>query len=171
MKKIGTTLSVLVALSLGSLALGCGGGEAEVTVQATTPTVTVQTQAPPQNYTEEWQHPPIRIGFPTGGAVVNEEAHRQIVEVVQTARSRTDIVRVRVEGHTDPRGEEGGNQQLSLQRAQAVAEIMVNEGVPREMIETVGYGSDQPLSSNSSAQDLSINRRVEFSILVRTVTQ
>ncbi len=93
-------------------------------------------------------------------------------EVVRTAQSRTDIRRVRVEGHTDTCGSEVGNMALSQTRAEAVAAALVELGVPRELLETVGFGSTQPRANEECEQrrqeELSrqTNRRVEFSILV-----
>src|SRR5690606_16252420 len=93
-------------------------------------------------------------------------------EVVRTAQTRTDIRRVRVEGHADTCGQEVNNVALSESRAQAVAMTLVELGVPREMIETVGYGSNNPRANEDCSRrrtdELSrqTNRRVEFSILV-----
>ena len=89
------------------------------------------------------------------------EAHASIA-------SRTDIVRVRVEGHADSRGTEEQNQRLSEERAAAVVDFLVGDlGLPRELFESVGYGSSRPLTSETTASDRVQNRRVEFSILVR----
>ena len=118
---------------------------------------------------------PMLIGFPTGGAEIDAQNRAILQEVVRTAQNRTDIRRVRAEGHTDTCGAEVNNMALSQQRAETVALALVEMGVPRELIETVGYGSTQPRANeacdtrSSRAQtELSrqTNRRVEFSILV-----
>lgn len=118
---------------------------------------------------------PVLINFPTGGAELDAQNRAILGEVVRTAQTRTDIRRVRAEGHTDTCGNEVGNIQLSQQRAENVALALVEMGVPRELIETVGYGSTQPRANEAcetregrSQTELSrqTNRRVEFSILV-----
>lgn len=116
--------------------------------------------------TEEWMHLNVRILFPTGGSVLDEEAQRLLQEAVMTLRGRTDIRRIRVEGHTDSRGPDASNSQLALQRAQAVVQYLVGLGVPESMLEAQGYGSERPVTSDATAMDREQNRRVEFSILV-----
>jgi outer membrane protein OmpA-like peptidoglycan-associated protein len=120
---------------------------------------------------EQWVHMPMLINFPTGGSTLDEQNRVILQEMVRTAQSRTDIRRVRVEGHTDTCGNELNNMQLSQSRAVSVANELVVMGVPREMIETVGYGSTQPRANEAcehTGTQLSeqTNRRVEFSLLV-----
>jgi outer membrane protein OmpA-like peptidoglycan-associated protein len=64
-----------------------------------------------------------------------------------------------VEGHTDIQGSETYNHQLSERRAQAVTDVLVQQGVAQSRIRTVGYGETQPVSSDHAA-----NRRVEVVI-------
>jgi outer membrane protein OmpA-like peptidoglycan-associated protein len=151
----------LVAL----LAVACGRRREEPPPQ----TVVVQ-QAPA--CAEQWVHMPMLINFATGGSELDAQNREILLEMVRTAQTRTDIRRVRVEGHTDTCGNELNNMQLSQNRAVSVANELVTMGVPRELIETVGYGSTQPRAnencSNQANQALSeqTNRRVEFSLLV-----
>ena len=116
---------------------------------------------------EEWMHLNFRIMFPTGGATLDTEARAVLEEAVRTLRDRTDILRIRAEGHTDTRGPDISNDQLSLQRAQAVVDYLAGLGVPSAMLEAQGYGATQPITSDTSDMDREQNRRVEFSILVR----
>ncbi|MBX3270503.1 MAG: OmpA family protein [Sandaracinaceae bacterium] len=118
---------------------------------------------------------PVLINFPTGGAELDAQNRAILQEVVRTAQNRQDIRRVRAEGHTDTCGNEVNNMALAQQRAENVALALVEMGVPRELIETVGYGSTQPRANEAcetrqarSSTELSrqTNRRVEFSILV-----
>lgn len=167
-----------LALLLGALTVACGGGECPECDCPVCPAA--QAEPPPQAVntgpcTEEWVHMPVLIGFPTGGAEIDAQNRAILSEVVRTAQTREDIRRVRVEGHTDTCGSEVGNMALSQQRAETVAMELVSMGVPREMLETVGYGSTQPRANEAcetrqgrSQTELSrqTNRRVEFSILV-----
>lgn len=70
---------------------------------------------------------------------------------------------IRVEGHTDSKGSEEYNQKLSEQRAQSVANALIQQGVAAQRIRTVGYGESQPISSDDAA-----NRRVK--IVIEPVT-
>lgn len=165
------TLGAL-ALLIGLVVSACGGSCPECNcpvcpqVESTPPSIATGP------CTEEWVHMPVLINFPTGGAELDAQNRAILGEVVRTAQSRTDIRRVRVEGHTDTCGSEVGNMALSQNRADAVALALVELGVPREMLETVGFGSTQPRANEACEQrrqeELSrqTNRRVEFSILV-----
>ncbi len=159
---------IRIGLALAGLGLmACGSGTVEVQATPTTPVIVPTTQP---SCAEAWVHMPMLINFPTGGAELDMQNRLILQEMVRTAQSRSDIRRVRVEGHTDTCGNELNNMVLSNNRAVSVANELVTMGVPRDMIETVGYGSTQPRANESCGQrqDLSqqTNRRVEFSLLV-----
>lgn len=67
---------------------------------------------------------------------------------------------VRITGHTDSSGPEAWNRELSLARANAVADYLEQGGVARERLLTFGKGSSEPLASNSSRYARSLNRRI-----------
>lgn len=70
--------------------------------------------------------------------------------------------RVRIEGYTDSVGDERANQQLSLARAQAVADLLVELRVDPARIEVRGYGERFPVAENASSRGRAQNRRVEI---------
>jgi outer membrane protein OmpA-like peptidoglycan-associated protein len=70
--------------------------------------------------------------------------------------------RALVEGFTDSTGNEGHNQELSGQRADAVRTALVGMGVDRGRIATRGYGEAFPVASNDSSSGRQLNRRVEI---------
>ncbi|WP_299673468.1 OmpA family protein [uncultured Roseobacter sp.] len=72
---------------------------------------------------------------------------------------------VQVIGHTDSDGDAGYNQQLSERRATAVANVLLNAGVPSARVRTFGRGENQPIASNLNAAGKAQNRRVEIVIL------
>ena len=72
---------------------------------------------------------------------------------------------IQVVGHTDSDGDAVYNQQLSERRANAVASILVNAGVPSGRLQTFGRGESQPIASNLNAEGKARNRRVEIVIL------
>ncbi|CAM3135537.1 OmpA family protein [Corallococcus sp. ZKHCc1 1396] len=67
-----------------------------------------------------------------------------------------------IEGHTDSRGTEGYNEQLSERRAQSVRNFLINQGVPADRIDIRGMGEDRPVASNATAEGRANNRRVEI---------
>ena len=69
---------------------------------------------------------------------------------------------VSIEGHTDSIGGDDYNQNLSQQRAQAVRDYFVQQGISSSSIETHGYGKTSPVASNDTAEGRQQNRRVEL---------
>lgn len=67
---------------------------------------------------------------------------------------------IQVGGHTDSRGDENYNQQLSEKRANAVKNVLIQNGVHESRIRAIGYGESMPVSS-----DFAQNRRVEIVIV------
>ncbi|WP_131667840.1 OmpA family protein [Psychrobacter pygoscelis] len=71
---------------------------------------------------------------------------------------------VSVAGHTDSKGSDAYNRQLSGDRANAVANYLISRGVDRSRIRTVAYGESQPIASNNTEAGRQQNRRVELTI-------
>jgi OmpA-OmpF porin, OOP family len=67
-------------------------------------------------------------------------------------------------GHTDNAGTEEFNKTLSLARAKAVSDWLVNKGIDHKRIQIEGYGAQMPIVKNDSEKNRAINRRVEFKI-------
>lgn len=74
-------------------------------------------------------------------------------------------MRIEVKGHTDNKGSERFNLNLSKNRAQAVVDYLVKRGVSRSNLTYSYYGMSRPLVSNDTEEGRAINRRVEFEIL------
>ena len=72
---------------------------------------------------------------------------------------------MQVVGHTDNTGDAAYNQQLSMRRAQSVANILVGSGVSSARIQPIGRGEDAPRATNQTAEGRAQNRRVEIVIL------
>ena len=71
-------------------------------------------------------------------------------------------LRIEVEGHTDSVGGEEYNQRLSEQRAAAVRDYLVQNGIPMSNVTAVGFGKTRPVVSNDTAAGRQQNRRVEL---------
>ncbi len=82
-----------------------------------------------------------------------------VLLMIQNPMLKVDIV-----GHTDDIGNKEYNQELSEDRAAAVANYLMKKGVDDERIMAIGYGELKPLVSNDSDENRAINRRVEFVI-------
>jgi len=71
-------------------------------------------------------------------------------------------VNVQIVGHTDNRGTDKHNLDLSLRRARAVHDYLVAQGVSPDRLKSVGRGEHFPIASNDTKEGRSRNRRVEF---------
>jgi outer membrane protein OmpA-like peptidoglycan-associated protein len=69
-----------------------------------------------------------------------------------------------IEGHTDSRGADAYNQELSLRRADSVRGYIAGKGVASTRLSSVGKGEAVPVASNDSAAGRQQNRRVEIVI-------
>ncbi len=87
-----------------------------------------------------------------------------ILDEVATVLKKYPTFRVAVRGHTDSRGDEAFNEELSQRRADAVREYLIRQGVARNRLSSKGFGSSKPLASNSTAEGRQSNRRVEFAL-------
>ena len=76
------------------------------------------------------------------------------------ARKR-DVI---VEGHTDSKGSQVSNMNLSQRRAESVRSYLVSRGFPAEKIQARGIGPDRPIAENKNAEGRANNRRVEIII-------
>lgn len=69
-----------------------------------------------------------------------------------------------ITGHTDASGDETWNRQLSLARAQAVADHIAESGIDPERLLVRGLGSSEPIADNTTAHGRGLNRRIEFEL-------
>lgn len=106
-----------------------------------------------------------QIQFATGQDTILEASFALMHELVSVLQARSEIQRVRVEGHTDSRGADAMNMQLSKRRASSVRRWLVENGVAPERLEAWGCGESSPIASNDSADGRAENRRVVFHIL------
>ncbi|HWT11573.1 MAG TPA: OmpA family protein, partial [Allosphingosinicella sp.] len=102
----------------------------------------------------------LRLAFGAGSAVLDPAGEARL-RVFAEALKRPQLVnvRVRIEGHTDSSGGRALNLTLSQQRAQAVADFLVAQGIGIERLEVQGYGYDRPLPGRRASSGE--NRRVE----------
>ena len=69
-----------------------------------------------------------------------------------------------VTGHTDSDGAEEYNQTLSEQRAKAVSDYSMYQGISSSRLSVIGLGENEPVSSNETVEGKRLNRRVEIAI-------
>ena len=99
--------------------------------------------------------------FDTGQAELKNSANRTVLKIVQFLQLNPKRV-VRIEGYTDSTGGEHENLKLSRDRAQAVADVLVDLGIDEKRIQVEGYGDQYPVEVNASERGRAQNRRVEI---------
>ncbi len=103
------------------------------------------------------------VTFDTNSAVVKPGLYPEINRVAGVLKQYPETV-VRVEGHTDSVGSEEYNMNLSYQRANAVRNLLVQQGIAANRIEVVGFGKSMPIATNNTEAGRQMNRRVEIKI-------
>lgn len=106
-----------------------------------------------------------KIVFEVASAELLPKNARLLELLAKLLNENDQIKRVEVEGHTDATGAETFNKQLSLQRAQAVVQALIQHGVKSDRLSTKGLGRSKPRSSNETEEGRARNRRVEFRVL------
>ncbi len=104
------------------------------------------------------------ILFETGKAVLTSGSYAELDRLVGILKDNP-LMHIEISGHTDNTGSLALNMRLSETRAQAVVEYLVQKGIDRSRLEYKGYGPNQPIADNATADGRKMNRRVEFKIL------
>ncbi|WP_175154218.1 OmpA family protein [Phytopseudomonas flavescens] len=99
--------------------------------------------------------------FDAGEVHLKASANRTILKLVQFLQLNPRRV-VRIEGYTDSSGKREENLQLSRDRAQTVADALIDLGIDARRIEVQGFGEGFPVAENASAKGKAQNRRVEI---------
>jgi outer membrane protein OmpA-like peptidoglycan-associated protein len=106
---------------------------------------------------------PEAVTFRTGSSVVETGFYPALAAVAESLRRHPNST-VRVVGHTDTVGSAALNNQLSQDRALAVARILIQNRTSSSRIVVAGRGYYEPIASNNSAAGRAENRRVEIVI-------
>jgi OOP family OmpA-OmpF porin len=115
--------------------------------------------------------PPVTltVGFPTGGARLDPAAEQALAQVLETEQFEEGWPIV-LRGHSDSAGSDRANLAVSRRRAEAVARWLEEHGVPKDRLEIVAFGEQNPVAPNArpdgtpNEQGRARNRRVEIRI-------
>lgn len=107
---------------------------------------------------------PQDILFGVDSFAVRPDLQRDLQTVASNLQAYPDSI-VQIVGHTDSDGDAGYNQELSENRANTVADVLLNSGIPFSRIQTFGRGESQPVADNFTPEGKAQNRRVEIVIL------
>jgi len=108
------------------------------------------------------------VVFNTGSADISRESGLTLDKILAVSSTCAPSLVLEVGGHTDDTGARAANVALSAARAQAVASHMADAGFDISRLIVKGYGPDQPLVDNISADNRAANRRIEFTVQERS---
>lgn len=101
--------------------------------------------------------------FATGSYTLRPEAREKLARISGILLNYPEL-RIEAEGHTDTVGSLELNQKLSQQRADAVREYLISQGIPESSVTSTGKNFSVPVASNDTAEGRQQNRRVELII-------
>ncbi|WP_052695031.1 OmpA family protein [Hymenobacter sp. AT01-02] len=101
------------------------------------------------------------IRFETNSTVIKRTSYPALNKMVQALKDHPEYS-IRVIGHADSRGTDEYNQGLSERRASSVKRYFTGKQVDPTRVTTEGRGESEPAAPNTSSNNMSKNRRVEF---------
>ncbi len=102
------------------------------------------------------------ILFPSAGTAPTQASLEVLPGLVELLEICPDAP-LYVEGHTDADGSADANLTLSIRRAEAVVDALIDLGVDPARLYAIGYGSSLPIAPNTTAEGKRQNRRIVFS--------
>ena len=102
--------------------------------------------------------------FDTNKSIIKPESYRSMDKLAKLLKQRPSY-RVKIEGHTDSRGDKNMNYELSKNRSLAVQEYLIQRGVSPSQLQVEYFGETKPAASNVTEKTRRFNRRVEMSFI------
>ncbi len=107
------------------------------------------------------------VYFEYNKAIIKSQSFPILDAVAATLQGNPSIALIEVQGHTDERGDDAYNLDLSDRRAHAVEKYLADKGVDAKRLSAQGYGETQPIDRLHNEAAWAKNRRVAFLILKR----
>lgn len=105
-----------------------------------------------------------KVFFRTNSDVILRRSYRLLDNVAMVVANHPEIAIIRVEGHTDDRGDDAYNLDLSQRRADSVVTYLVSKGLEAGRFRGIGLGESRPIDDNGTRNGRAANRRVEFNL-------
>lgn len=101
------------------------------------------------------------IAFETNSAKLTKKSYGTLDDIVKLM-NKIPEANLEVQGHTDNTGSAETNKKLSQDRAEAVVNYFIQQGIASDRVRAVGFGSEKPIADNKSKKGRAKNRRVEL---------
>ena len=105
-----------------------------------------------------------KILFDPGSSTLTSDSQAIMDDIAEILQRCGDLP-LQIAGYTDSQGRESMNQQLSQERANAVLDALRVRRVPISSFTAEGFGEENPIADNDTADGREANRRIEFSLL------
>ena len=106
------------------------------------------------------------LNFDSGTTRLTPESNPTVRDLIAILKCYPNSL-VLLEGHTDSTGDAVANKKLSLDRANAIKDLLVQGGVDGARISTDGWGQEKPVASNDTEEGKAKNRRTELIVTKR----
>lgn len=104
------------------------------------------------------------IYFDFDKTTLKPESYVELDKVVDFLNQNSHVS-IEISGHTDSKGSDEYNLNLSQGRSQAVVDYVAGQGIDKNRLQAHGYGETKPIDTNDTDEGRANNRRVEFTIL------
>jgi OmpA-OmpF porin, OOP family len=104
-----------------------------------------------------------RLLFDTGKSTLKAESKEQIEKTIAILKAFPKV-KIKIGGYTDNVGKAASNMKLSAERAAVVMDAIVAGGIDKSRLESEGYGSENPVSTNDTEEGRAMNRRIAISV-------
>ncbi len=105
-----------------------------------------------------------KINFERRSTKITEDSNIVVKEIAKILEDNPSF-KIEIAGHTDSRGSDSLNKQISQDRASSVRDVLISLGIDKNRVTAVGYGEEFPIAADDENGLSEINRRVEFNIL------
>lgn len=104
------------------------------------------------------------ILFDANKATLKLSSNTELTRLTNFLKTNPNLV-VEISGHTNGLCDDSFADELSQNRADAVATFLIKNGIPQTQIQTKGYGKNQPITTNETTEGRRKNQRVEVKVL------
>lgn len=109
----------------------------------------------------------LNVLFDSGKSIVKPRFYKELKELADFMNDNPSATVV-IEGHTDSLGSDEMNTRLSQQRANAIADVLVDSfRIQQDRVKGIGYGAQRPIESNETESGREKNRRVVAEVFAR----
>jgi len=106
--------------------------------------------------------------FSSGSTTVSKNSYRALRGISEYVKATSSISKILIDGYSDNRGRTGVKLRMSRERAEEVAALLIEFGIPRSMIQIRSHGDRYPIQDNAHASGRQKNRRVTVRLIKKS---